>query len=225
VNGATTKYLYEYDKIVLEVNDSNVQISKNVYGTELISKTAEGSTYFYKYNGHSDVTALTDTAGMVTATYYYDAFGVVLERTGDIGNNIGYAGYQYDEETGLYYLNARMYSPNLGRFLQEDTYLGSKDDPLSLNLYTYCHNEPIMYYDPTGHYEVGDELLSAAAQEDIVRWTNAYYAAEAKGNTAAMARANKNAIAVRTREAATASTKNRTPSGAAISQVLTDELI
>gem|GEM_PF-5835799 len=25
------------------------------------------------------------------------------------------------------------------------------EDPLSLNLYTYCHNNPIEYYDPTGH--------------------------------------------------------------------------
>ena len=149
------------------------------------------------------------------ATYYDDAFGVVLERTGDIGNNIGYAGYQYDEETGLYYLNARMYSPNLGRFLQEDTYLGSKDDPLSLNLYAYCHNEPIMYYDPTGHWAVGDEKLSAKAQAQIGRWTNEYYAAEARGDTAGMSYANKKAEAIRTNAATTANTKNVTPSGAA----------
>ncbi len=44
-----------------------------------------------------------------------------------------------------------MYDPVTARFLQEDTYFGSIDDPLSLNLYTYCHNEPIMYTDPTGH--------------------------------------------------------------------------
>jgi hypothetical protein len=36
--------------------------------------------------------------------------------------------------------------------LQEDTYSGDVNDPLSLNLYTYCHNEPLMYTDPTGHY-------------------------------------------------------------------------
>ena len=156
VNGDTTRYLYEYDKIVLEVNGSGTQISKNVYGTDLISKSIGNSTYFYKYNGHFDVTALTDTSGNIAATYYYDAFGVALERTGNIGNNIGYAGYQYDEETGLYYLNARMYCPNLGCFLQEDTYRGSRDNMLSLNLYTYCHNEPIMYNDPSGHWEVGN---------------------------------------------------------------------
>ena len=36
-------------------------------------------------------------------------------------------------------------------FFIKDTYTGDINDPLSLNLYTYCHNEPIMYDDPTGH--------------------------------------------------------------------------
>ncbi len=44
-----------------------------------------------------------------------------------------------------------MYVPTIARFLQEDTYYGEIDDPLSLNLYTYCGNEPLMYWDPTGH--------------------------------------------------------------------------
>ncbi|HEY9060073.1 MAG TPA: S8 family serine peptidase [Pseudobacteroides sp.] len=70
----------------------------------------------------------------------------------DFDNSIMYAGYQYDKETGLYYLNARMYDPTIARFLQEDTYTGEIDDPLSLNLYTYCYNEPIKYDDPSGHF-------------------------------------------------------------------------
>ena len=35
--------------------------------------------------------------------------------------------------------------------MQEDTYLGNKVYPLSLNLYTYCYYNPIRYYDQTGH--------------------------------------------------------------------------
>jgi RHS repeat-associated protein len=66
-------------------------------------------------------------------------------------NNIKYAGYIYDAETGLYYLNARFYDPETARFIQQDSYSGDILDPLSLNLYTYGHNNPISYYDPTGH--------------------------------------------------------------------------
>ena len=84
-------------------------------------------------------------------TYYYDAFGNVEEASGTFGNPYRYAGYMYDEETRLYYLNARFYDAKIARFMQEDTYLGNQSDPLSLNLYTYCHNNPLSYYDPTGH--------------------------------------------------------------------------
>jgi RHS repeat-associated protein len=72
--------------------------------------------------------------------------------TGNPDNSITYAGYQYDKETKTYYLNARMYDPKTARFLQEDTYGGNAEDPLSLNRYTYCHNDPIKYTDPTGHW-------------------------------------------------------------------------
>jgi RHS repeat-associated protein len=151
VNGQKTYYLYEYDKVVLEVIENGTQKARNLYGTNLLMRTVDNEAYYYIYNGHADVTALIDTDGNIAATYYYDAFGNILEQTGDVDNNITYAGYQYDDETGLYYLNARMYDPKIARFLQEDTYRGDPNDPLSLNLYTYCSNEPIMYADPTGH--------------------------------------------------------------------------
>ena len=105
------------------------------------------------YNAHGDVVTLLSD-GEVAATYYYDSFGNILEQTGDVDNSILYAGYQYDEETGLYYINARMYDPVTARFLQADTYAGSIDDPLSLNLYTYCLNNPHKYVDPSGHFAI-----------------------------------------------------------------------
>lgn len=122
-------------------------------------RSVDGESYYYMYNGHADVTALINAAtGTVDATYYYDAFGNITESIGNVNNNITYAGYQWDEETGLYYLNARMYDPKITRFLQEDTYLGDPNDPLSLNLYTYAANNPIIYYDPTGHKYVRKEV-------------------------------------------------------------------
>jgi hypothetical protein len=35
--------------------------------------------------------------------------------------------------------------------MSEDTYFGDPADALSLNLYTYCSNNPLIYWDPTGH--------------------------------------------------------------------------
>ena len=171
VNGAITRYLYDYDKVVLEVDQSNTQKARNIYGTNLLMRTADGTTYSYMYNGHADVTALLRPDGTIAATYYYDAFGNITDTTGSASNSITYAGYQYDKETGLYYLNARMYDPKTARFLQEDTYLGDRNDPLSLNLYTYCHNEPIMYTDPTGHVtmKVGSKGDGVVAIQEMLQ--------------------------------------------------------
>ncbi|MEL4106280.1 RHS repeat-associated core domain-containing protein [Oscillospiraceae bacterium WX1] len=117
----------------------------------LISRTAGTTTLYYLYNGHGDVVNMTDSTGAIVMTYDYDAFGNATTITGNIANSYLYAGYQFDAESGLYYLNARYYDPVTARFMSTDTYLGSARDPLSLNLYTYCHNEPMMYTDPTGH--------------------------------------------------------------------------
>lgn len=163
VNGETTNYLYEYDKVVLETDEKGKQTARNVYGINLLSRTIDNQTVNYLYNGHADVTALIDEIGTKVASYYYDAFGNPLETTGTISNPIRYAGYQYDTETGLYYLNARYYDSKIARFLSEDTYRGQDNDPLSLNLYTYCHNEPVMYSDPTGHR---DETLGSKTKND-----------------------------------------------------------
>jgi len=155
-NDSSTRYLYEYDRVVLEVSVSGIQTGRNVYGINLLTRQVGGDTLIYMYNGHADVTALLSITGLIAATYYYDAFGNILDQTGTVSNNILYAGYQYDTETGLYYLNARMYDPVTARFMQEDTYAGEYNDPLSLNLYTYCKNEPIRYSDPTGHNTLDD---------------------------------------------------------------------
>lgn len=151
VGGETTLYLYEYDKVVLEVNGKGQSKARNVYGINLLTREMGSEKYNYLYNGHGDVTSLVDSAGVVNASYRYDAFGNHLESTGTVENPIRYAGYQYDEESKLYYLNARYYDPKIARFLSEDTYRGSARDPLSLNLYTYTINNPLKYYDPSGH--------------------------------------------------------------------------
>jgi len=126
--------------IILETDDSGTQTARNIYGTNLISRTLDGQTLHYLYNGHRDVTALL-SGSIIVASYYYDAFDIPVEEIGIADNPYRYAGYQYDAEIALYNLKARFYNAGIVRFLQEDTYRGSADDPLS-HLYTYCANNP-----------------------------------------------------------------------------------
>ncbi len=84
----------------------------------------------------------------------YDEFGMTARGNDDsssICNYFGYTGEYTDVETNNVYLRARYYSPVTGRFLSEDTYKGDFKDPLSLNLYAFCWNNPVSNVDPSGH--------------------------------------------------------------------------
>jgi len=154
-----TYYCYEYDKVIKE-QDSTGSVAYNTYGINLISRDLDGTKVYYVYNGHGDVTGLVDSGGTVIASYYYDSFGNIQEKSGNFSNPYRYSGYIYDESSNLYNLNARFYDAKIARFMQEDTYFGNAADPLSLNLYTYCVNNPIRYIDPTGH-NASDNVQSA----------------------------------------------------------------
>ena len=108
--------------------------------------------YYFQRNLLGDVVAIYNANGVLKAKYLYDAWGncTISSETTDYvvanANPIRYRGYYYDDDTGLYYCNARYYSPKWRRFISPDdtTYL----DPESvngLNLYCYCGNAPITY--------------------------------------------------------------------------------
>jgi RHS repeat-associated protein len=140
-----------------------------------VTMTKGGVTYYYHVNGHGDVVALTDASGNVVAQYQYDAWGNILSKTGALAtaNPYRYAGYYYDEETGLYYLMARYYDANMGRFITRDTFHGFENEPLSINQYVYTKNNPVIYVDINGHFAfllvplagVSISWLTAAAAE------------------------------------------------------------
>jgi RHS repeat-associated protein len=149
-SGVTTTYYYDGQNVILEVG-SNGNKARNVYGINLISRNDSTGALYYLYNGHADVVQMVNASGSLANEYDYDVFGNTLSATEGKSNPYRYAGYYYDSETKYYYLNARYYDPNTARFITEDSFYGYYDDPLSLNLYTYCGNNPICYSDPYGN--------------------------------------------------------------------------
>ncbi len=158
--------------------------STNIYGNSLISRSTVDETQFYLYNGRGDVVELSNASSVTIAQYTYDAFGNLLregnEPESEIQENEGvdnpyrYKGYRYDESTGLYNLNGRLYEPEIVRFTQEYNYYGKVNEPLSLNRYTY--NNPIRYWDPT-EYVVSkwdNDYLSETDIEKLKEYTKKY---------------------------------------------------
>ena len=104
--------------------------------------------------------------------YTYSPWGEILSTTGDEANTIGvinpfrYRGYYYDEETELYYLNARYYDPETGRFISADMLVDGRT-LVGYNLFAYCLNNPTNYSDPSGNMvpaiAIIEGLLQAAA--------------------------------------------------------------
>lgn len=153
----TEKVRYAYNnsgQVISEANASNQAIANYVWGFDRLLAKRDVSTnknYYYLYNGHGDVVQIIDENGSTINNYQYDEWGNIIQKEEGIKNSFKYAGEMQDEETGLYYLRARYYDPVVGRFISRDTYEGQISNPLSLNLYTYVVNNPLIYVDPTGN--------------------------------------------------------------------------
>jgi RHS repeat-associated protein len=164
VGGVTTRYLVDtnnltgYAQVVDEIVGTSVQRTYT-YGHDLISENqlvgGNWNVSYYGYDGHGSVRYLTDSAGTITDTYTYDAFGSLLAATGTTPNEYLYAGERFDAETGLYNLRARQMNPSTGRFWEMDDYEGYKNEPRSLHKYLYTSDDPVNSIDPSGKDGIG----------------------------------------------------------------------
>ena len=142
--GSLSYTLAETDK------DGNVIATYN-RADVLISQVREDVTSYYLFDGHGDVRALNNEEGRITDKYRYNAYGELIERSGETENHYLYTGEYYDGTSNLYYLRARYMNPSTGTFISMDTYEGSIYDPDTLHKYLYANGNPVKYSDPTGN--------------------------------------------------------------------------
>ena len=102
--------------------------------------------------------------------YGYDAWGNHIVQNPDGSVNISaefigninpyrYRSYYFDTETDLYYLQSRYYDPEIGRFISQDEVSYLDPETINgLNLYAYCLNNPVNYYDPDGNWSMPNWL-------------------------------------------------------------------
>jgi large repetitive protein len=161
-DGQETRYLVDtnryYGQVLEEYQAGGQTQTSYVYGLDLISEH-RNSAVFYLKDGFSGVRQLTNSSGQVTDTYTYDGYGRLLSSSGSTDNSYGYQGQQTDDSSGLQYLRARYYDPNVGRFASVDPREGSLGSPISQHRYLYANDNPLSFFDPTGEYA---DVLSAS---------------------------------------------------------------
>jgi RHS repeat-associated protein len=167
-SAVTTTYLVDtlnptgYAQVVEEITGGSVQ-RVYVLGLMRVSQQQRVSgswiASWYGLDGHGSVRQLIDSSGSVTDTYTYDAFGILINRTGSTANDYLYAGEQADAALGMYYLRARYLNPASGRFWTMDSFEGINVDPLSLHKYLYSAANATNKIDPSGHLSFADFAL------------------------------------------------------------------
>ena len=129
--------------------------------------------YYYVLNAQGDVVRIVNSSRSVVASYTYDPWGKIISSSGTLAdiNPLRYRGYYYDSETGFYYLQSRYYDPEIGRFINADSYASTDATGLlSTNMFAYCENNPVMRVDPTGElfWDILDVFMAALSWDDFL---------------------------------------------------------
>ena len=156
----TTKYLLNGTQILAQKTGSTtLSFFYDQQGNRVGMADSSNHFYYYIYNVQGDVIALADAStGKLVVTYTYDAWGKVLSVNDTTANSVGtqnpfrYRGYYYDTETSLYYLQSRYYDPEVGRFINADSFVSTGQGTVGSNMFAYCGNNPIVCVDPTGEF-------------------------------------------------------------------------
>ncbi|MFQ5541710.1 MAG: RHS repeat domain-containing protein, partial [Candidatus Binatia bacterium] len=149
VNGVATRYVYDNEDILLELDGANQVVARYTHGPgidEPLIMLRGGQSFLYRADGLGSIWDLTDSAGSSVRSYTYDSFGQIVAQTGTVTNLYTYTAREFDPETGLYFHRNRYYDASIGRFVSED--------PIGIlvggNLYAYTFNNPVNTVDLSG---------------------------------------------------------------------------
>ena len=168
----TTLNIYVNDYFEKEGGEERMYI----YANNLkVAGIIDGDDVFYHEDHLSGSNISTDDLGDQLELNDYFPYGDqrIEDRATGYENDYLFTGQERDEETDLYYYNARYYDAELGRFASVDPWFGDIMDPQSLNKFSYVRNNPLRYVDPTGMYnEESGEIEEGDTMDSITNEVN-----------------------------------------------------
>ncbi len=161
VNGVVTTYLWDTlpDLPVILNETTGTSTTRYEYAGQLLSQIdPDGAQSFFHADGLGSTRALSAVSGDKVGAYNYEAYGTVRTQSGSRTSQFQFTGQQADAETGLLYLRARYYEPQLGIFISRDSYPPNPRITGTLNRYLYVSNRPTNLTDLAGLDWVQDRL-------------------------------------------------------------------
>jgi len=148
-NGLPTKYTFSGMSQIEERNGITGDLkTRTVFNNFLtpVANEKNNNLFYYHQNELNSIEAITGSAGTVTETYQYDAYGkqTIFDAANNIitssiaGNRFGFTGQEYDSATGSNKFHFRNYNPATGTFNQRDP-IGYGD---GMGMYQYVGNNP-----------------------------------------------------------------------------------
>lgn len=172
-NGVTTRYILDYGRdmshVLCETDVDGRITAYYIHGTQIVGRIGiDGSARYYHSDHIGNIVALTDDSQGITDKYAYTPFGVPAGKQGSTANPFTFVGGLgvMAENDGLYFMRARFYDADAGRFLGKDPVEGKLCDPASLYKFTYASNNPLLNIDPKGKFV--EAVIAVAVIYDLI---------------------------------------------------------
>jgi RHS repeat-associated protein len=154
VNGSLTRYLYDGADITQQLDPAGpTAYLRSLAIDELLALTGPQGTSVPLADALGSTLALIEGGGGTATQYTYAPFGATESTAPTFANPFQFTGRENDG--ALYYYRARYYLPALSRFISEDP-LAVRGT--SIPSYSYVLNNPGLFTDPLGLFEVNIPL-------------------------------------------------------------------